>query len=327
MEQTVAGIDVSKLTLDIALTDGALFRFSQFENTQQGHQQLDAWIKKASTGNPHICLEATGQYGEAVSEYLHAHGYLVSVVNPAQIKHYGSSKLRRNKTDKADAKLIAEYCLREKPAAWTPPPASFKGLQVLVRHLDDLQAARLQQANRLGSGVHFPFVVESLKSTLAFLEDQICQTRKAIQAHIEQDAELKRRQDLLVSITGIGRLTAAKLLGEIRDILEFQNVRQLAAYAGLTPRQFLSGTSVHKKSRLSKTGNSHLRKILFLPAISAKHWNPIIRSFCERLIASNHNPMEVIGAAMRKLLHIVYGVLKSGRPFDPDYLENSQALS
>lgn len=327
MEQRVLGIDVSKETLDVALSDGFHLNHDQFSNTQKGHEELDLWIRKQSVLKVHVCLEATGQYGDGVAEYLFAHGFPVSVVNPARIKHYANSKLRRNKTDKADAQLIAEYCFREKPSVWTPPPASFRDLQALVRHLDDLQGAFRQESNRLQSGVHTPFVVNSLVSLCGFLDEQIKQTKKAIQDHIDQHEELKHMQDLIVTIPGIGKLTAAKLLGEIRSILDFQSARQLAAYAGLTPRNFLSGTSVHKKSRLSKTGNSNLRKALFMPAIVAKSCNPIIHSFCERLSKSGLQPMEVIGAAMRKLLHLVFGILKSGRPFDPNYLISLQAFS
>lgn len=327
MEQRVLGIDVSKETLDVALSDGFHLNHDQFSNTQKGHEELDLWLRKQSVLKVHVCLEATGQYGDGVAEYLFAHGFPVSVVNPARIKHYANSKLRRNKTDKADAQLIAEYCIREKPAVWTPPPASFKDLQALVRHLDDLQGAFRQESNRLQSGVHTPFVVNSLVSLCGFLDEQIKQTKKAIQDHIDQHEDLKHMQDLIVTIPGIGKLTAAKLLGEIRSILDFQSARQLAAYAGLTPRNFLSGTSVHKKSRLSKTGNSNLRKALFMPAIVAKSCNPIIHSFCERLSKSGLQPMEVIGAAMRKLLHLVYGVLKSGRPFDPNHLNPMQIFS
>ncbi len=327
MEQRVLGIDVAKDTLDIALSDGVHLNHGQFSNDQKGHEQLEQWLRKQTNSSIHICLEATGQYGDGVAEYLFAQGFPVSVVNPARIKHYGNSKLRRNKTDKADAELIAEYCLREKPAIWTPPPASFKDLQALVRHLEDLQGAKLQESNRLLSGVHTSFVVESLTSLCEFLDDQIKQTKKAIQDHINQHEELKRMQTLLVTIPGIGKLTAAKLLGEIRNILDFQSARQLAAYAGLTPRNFLSGTSVHKKSRLSKTGNANLRKALFMPAIVATKYNPIVHSFCARLSESGLKPMEVVGAAMRKLLHLVFGILKTGRPFDPDYLNQTQAFS
>ncbi len=193
--------------------------------------------------------------------------------------------------------------------------------------MDDLQINRQQGVNRLASGVCTTLVIDSLKALLAFLDEQIKQTKKAIQDQIDQCAELKRMHKLLVTIPGIGKLTAAKLLGEIRNIPDFQSARQLAAYAGLTPRNFLSGTSVHKKSRLSKTGNSNLRRILFLPAISAKHWNPIVRRFCDRLLASGLKPMEVIGAAMRKLCHLIYGVLNNACPFDPNFLFLSQPLS
>jgi len=327
MEQRVLGIDVAKETLDIALSDGVHLNHGQFSNDQKGHEQLEQWVRKQTDSSVHVCLEATGQYGDAVAEYLFAQGFPVSVVNPARIKHYGNSKLRRNKTDKADAQLIAEYCLREKPAIWTPPPASFKDLQALVRHLEDLQNNRLQELNRLQSGVHTSFVVESLTLLLAFLDDQIAQTKKTIQDHINQHEELKCMQTLLVTIPGIGKLTAAKLLGEIRNILDFQSARQLAAYAGLTPRNFLSGTSVHKKSRLSKTGNANLRKALFMPAIVATKHNPIVHAFCARLSQSGLKPMEVIGAAMRKLLHLVFGILKTGRPFDPNYLNPIQTQS
>ena len=327
MEQRVLGIDVAKETLDIALSDGIHLNHGQFANTQKGHEQLEQWLRKQSDSSVHVCLEATGQYGDGVSEFLFAHGFTVSVVNPARIKHYGNSKLRRNKTDKADAQLIAEYCLREKPAIWTPPPASFKDLQVLVRHLEDLQAAKLQESNRLQSGVHTSFVVNSLASLCEFLDEQITQTKKAIQDHVNQHEELKQMQTLLVTIPGIGKLTAAKLLGEIRNILDFQSARQLAAYAGLTPRNFLSGTSVHKKSRLSKTGNANLRKALFMPAIVATKYNPIVHTFCARLSQTGLKPMEVVGAAMRKLLHLVFGILKTGRPFDPNYLNPMLASS
>lgn len=327
MTQPILGIDVAKETLDTALKIDQRILYKQFENTLTGYQHLATWLKKQGSTQAHACLEATGQYGDGISEYLYGQGHLVSVVNPARIKHYANSKLRRNKTDKADAQLIAEYCEKEKPAVWSPPPASYKDLQALVRHLDDLMVTRQQESNRLTSGVRTVVVIDNLRALITFLDQQIKECKKAIQEHINRHAELRHRQDLLVTIPGIGRLTAAKLLGEIRDVLDFENARQLAAYAGLSPRNVFSGTSVHKKARLSKTGNANLRKALYMPAISAKHWNPIVVQFCERLLKYGLRPMEVIGAAMRKLLHIVFGVLKTDRPFDPNYLVNSQVRS
>lgn len=320
MTTCVFGIDVSKDTLDVAMIHNKRRICTQVANTEDGYRQLDAWVRKQGYLHARVCLEATGQYSDGVAEYLHYQGYYVSVVNPARIKHYANSRLRRNKTDKADAQLIAWYGLTEKPAVWTPPPANYKDLQALVRHLDDLMGIRQQLSNRLTCGVKTASVIDNLKEIVAFLNMQIQQTRQSIQIHINNDPELLRRQELLITIPGIGKLTAAKLLGEIRDILEFDNARQLAAYAGLTPRNIFSGSSVHKKTRLSKTGNSNLRKLLYMPALSAKRWNPIIAEFCARLSQNGLRPKEVLGAAMRKLLHICFGVIKSGRPFDPNYL-------
>lgn len=327
MEQAILGIDISKSSFDVSLLSNGSCKWNSFENNLEGCQQLENWLKKYSLEPIHCCMEATGQYADRVAEYLYASGYKVSVVNPARIKFYGNSKLKRNKTDKADAELIAEYCLRENPSLWSPPPASFKDLQALIRLLDALMESRQQNKNRLKSGVRTRSVINSLEKCVEFFTQEINQIKSEIQDLINNDPELLRRQKLLITIKGIGKLTAAKLLGEIRDIRAFRSARQLAAYAGLTPKNFLSGSSVHKKTVISKTGNAHLRKLLFLSAISAKQWNPIVKEFCDRLIQNGLSAMEAVCAAMRKLLHLVYGVLKSGKPFDPDYLKNTQIAS
>lgn len=327
MIQPVLGIDIAKDTFDAALIVTGKTLNEHFDNNSGGFKQLSRWVSKQTVQQVHACMEATGQYGNALAEYLYQQGEQVSVVNPARIKAYANCKLRRNKTDKADAGLIAEYCFREKPALWSPPPASFKDLQALVRRLEDLQANYYQENNRLKSGGTNQVVIENLKTHLCYLQEQIDQIKRAIQEHIEAYPELKQRQELLVSIPGIGKLTASKILGEVRDVREFDGARQLAAYAGVTPRNFLSGTSVHKKSRMSKTGNSNLRKILYMPAISAKHHNPIVQIFCQRLIESGLQPMEIIGAVMHKLLHLIYGILKSGIPFDPNFLQKQGVTS
>ena len=327
MEQAILGIDISKSSFDVSLLFNGSCKWNAFENNPEGYQRLDNWLKKYSLEPIYCCMEATGQYADCVAEYLHGSGHKVSVVNPARIKFYGNSKLKRNKTDKADAELIAEYCLRENPSLWSPPPASFKDLQALIRQLDALMESRQRYKNRLKSGVRTLRVIHSLENCVEFFTQEINQIKSEIQDLINNDPELLRRQKLLITIKGIGKLTAAKLLGEIRDIRSFRSARQLAAYAGLTPKNFLSGSSVHKKTVISKTGNAHLRKLLFLSAISAKQWNPIVKEFCDRLIQNGLSNMEAVCAAMRKLLHLVYGVLKSGKPFDPDYLKNTQIAS
>lgn len=321
MSQPILGIDIAKDTFAVCLLVGTQKGQTSFENTPSGFKALSHWLTQHTLEPLHACMEATGRYGEGLAEYLYQSGAQVSVVNPARIKAYARCQLRRNKTDKADAALIALYCAREQPALWSPPPVAFKDLQALVRRWDDLQAVYQQERNRLQAGSHPAAVRVDLQTHLQELKGHLDRLEQAIQAHIQAHAELKRRQALLVSIPGIGKRTAAHLLGEIRDIIEFATARQLAAYAGLTPRNCTSGSSVSQKPRLSKTGNALVRKALYMPAVVAKRFNPIIRAFCERMLAKGHAPMQIIGAAMRKLLHLVYGVLKSGKPFDPHFLE------
>lgn len=322
------GIDVSKDSLDVCLLSGPSVQMGQFDNTASGFQRLARWLRKqAAAEELHACLEATGQYGDGVAEYLYQQGWRVSVVNPARIKAYGASRLVRNKTDQLDARLIAEYCARENPPAWTPPSPEFKQLREMTRHLAALKDMRTQESNRLGSGGSHPLVQQAISEHLTFLQQQIKALESQIKAHINRYPELKRRKQLLMSIPGIGEITAIKILAEIRSLEEFDNARQVAAYAGLSPRQHRSGSSVRGQTRLSKAGNIHLRTALYFPAIVACRHNPLLRVFAERLRARSKGKMVVVGAVMRKLLCLAYGVLKSGIPFDPHYGDHFLATS
>lgn len=317
--ESVLGIDVSKDSLDVVLLNSDRKTHKIFPNSDLGHQRMHNWLVSQSAGQLHVCLEATGHYGEPVAEYLHQKGHSVSVVNPARIKRYGESKLHRNKTDKADAALIAEFCQKENPPLWTPLSAVVKHLRALVRRLADLQTASHQEHNRLLSGEQDEWVLEDLRIHINDLEEHEKAARHAIQQFIDQNPALKSQQELLASIPGIGDITAARLLAEIGEISAFEDAPQLAAYAGLNPKSNQSGSSVHKKTHISKEGRAFLRHILYMPAIVAMKRNPVIKEFCERLKARRLSGMAIVVAAMRKLIHIVYGVLKNQRPFDPDY--------
>jgi transposase len=312
----ILGIDVSKDTLDLVLVQ-RLHR--KVINELGGFQQIQQWLVSQHVDQVHACLEATGQYGDGVAEYLYEMKHFVSVVNPARIKRYGESKLHRNKNDKADAALIAEFCMKEKPACWKPISNNMKHLRALVRRLSDLQTSRQQERNRFGSGEKDEWVLSDLQSHIHYLDDCIHNTTKAIHQFIDQNASLKSQRDLLISIPGIGKLTAARLLAEIGDISSFENAPQLAAFAGLNPRGFSSGSSVHKKTKISKQGRAFLRCILFMPAIVAQKHNPVIHQFCARLSDRNLPKMAIVVASMRKLLHLCFGVLKNQIPFDPHY--------
>jgi len=320
MIQSVVGIDVSKDTLDVFLLKEETNVYATFSNNQVGFARLTRWLISQGTGQVHACLEATGQYGEGIAEYLYQAGHAVSVVNPARIKRYGDSKLHRNKTDKADASLIAEFCRKEEPALWTPLPAYLKQLRQMVRRLEDLQANYQQESNRLSSGISDTWVVDDITDHLKELSKRMIALKKAIFQLIGDTSALKEQFDLLVTIPGIGKLTAARLLAEMGDITCFEDAPQLAAYAGLNPKGFCSGSSVHKKTRISKEGRALLRRILYMPAIVACRCNPIVHTFCDRLTHHGLPKMAIVAAAMRKLLHLVFGVLKHKQPFDPNYL-------
>ena len=174
-----------------------------------------------------------------------------------------------------------------------------------------------QEENRRQSGGSSSAVHASIEATLTFLRAELAKTQHLVQQQVERSAELRSQQQLLCSIPGVGAWTAARVLAEIAEIRRAVSARQLAAYAGLTPRERTSGSSVHHPPRLAKTGNSRLRRALYLPAIVAMRHNPAVRALAERLRARGKRPMVIVGAAMRKLLHLIYGVLKSGKPFDP----------
>jgi len=317
--QYILGIDVSKNTLDVVLIAESGTFHKTIHNTSQGYQQLQKWLVDHRAQETHACLEATGQYGEAVAEYLYECGYQVSVVNPARIKRYGESKLHRNKTDKADAGLIAEFCQKENPAPWQPLSPEIKHLRALIRRLEDQKANLRQEVNRLKSGERDSWVVSDLQIHIDYLQDRIAATEKEIQDFINKTPGLKSQQRLLTTIPGIGGLTANTLLAEIGDISAFDGAPQLAAYAGLNPQGHRSGSSVHKKTRISKQGRSELRRCLYMPAVVAMSYNPVIQNLSYRMTERGSLKMEIVVAAMRKLLHIAYGVLKNQLPFDPYY--------
>ena len=321
------GIDIAKDSFEIQLLNGDEDPEStNFDNKPSGFKKLLRFVKKRNIKHLHACMEATGRYGEALAEFLYEQGFEVSVVNPARIKAYGQSQLRRNKTDRLDAALIADFCRTQNPARWTPPAPEWRELQGLVRHLADLEVDRQRQRNRLDALQHSAtpsaIVQDNLRQQIQFLSEQIQQLKTNIQEHIDQHPDLKRERDLLVSIKGIGPLTAAKLMAEFRAITHFDDVRQLVAFAGLNPKHFQSGSSIRGRTSISKMGRASIRATLYMPAVVARQHNPILKSFADRLQQRGLNNMQITVAVMRKLLHIAFGILKSGQPFDPNYLES-----
>ena len=317
MANVTIGIDISKSTFDAAiLLENNKLKTKKFDNQSNGFLAFIEWFKKHHL-NPHICLEATGIYGEALATYLYEAGYEVSVVNPAQIKGFAQSELARNKTDKADSQLIARFCKAIHPRLWKPKSPHVRELGALVRRLQGLQGIHHQEVNHLEAAISAT-IRTSIETIVQHLEKEIAQLKKMIKDHINLYPDLQDKQQLLKTIPGIGEATIAQILAFIGNIEDFENAKQLAAFVGLNPQKRQSGSSVNGRTRLSKIGNADLRKAFYFPAIVAKQHNPVMKAFGERLQASGKPTMLVISAIMRKLIHIIYGVLKSGKAFDPN---------
>ena len=225
------GIDVSKKTLDVALLGThPKPQHKVFANDAAGHAELLSWLLDNHAVVVHACLEATGTWAQEVALALHEVGHTVSVVNPAQIHAFGRTGLKRTKTDKADAVLIARFCQMHQPPEWMPLSPQVQQLQGLVRRLEHLEEMSLMEENRLSSGGLCAPVQADLEEHLADLKARIEKTRRQIKDHIDANPGLKRQAGLLESISGIGAATAALLLAELGDVSLFDNARQVAAF-------------------------------------------------------------------------------------------------
>ena len=314
MPISILGIDIAKQKFDVALLCQNKSKHKIFNNNLSGFSQLLTWLQKQGVTQLHACLEATGSYGDALAHHLVDAGFTVSIVNPSQIKSFAGSQLIRNKTDKVDAALIANFCLKFQPPAWQPAPVHIRELQAMVRRLDALLALHTQETNRLDTA--HTAVTESIQALLGILETQIKTLKKRIRDHIDQHPDLRHNRDLLDTIPGIGEATISQILAFIGEVSRFKTAKQLAAFIGLNPKQHFSGTSVRGRAHLSKMGNSALRKAFYMPALVAMTHNPTIHTFSQRLKQQGKNGKVIVCAAMRKLIHIIYGVLKSKQPFD-----------
>jgi transposase len=314
----VMGIDVSKKKLDLALLNDGKCKHKVFPNDSAGHTAVVTWLHKHGVQSAHICLESTNIYGETLAEVLHDAGYVVSIVNPARIKGFALSELARTKTDKTDASLIARFCQAMVPSPWVPDPLEIRALKALVRRLEGLNEMRQQEVNRCH--VAPDIIKHDIEYHIAILDKVIKETKKRIRDHIDNHPDLKQKKSLLESIPGIGEATIGIILSEFSRIESFTNGKALAAFIGVAPRERQSGSSLHGRSRMSKTGRSQLRKAFFMPAMVALRYNPILIDMKTRLADAGKSKMTIVGAAMRKLVHLIYGVLKSGVPFDPNYV-------
>lgn len=325
------GIDISKDRFDVFLSfiskkGKRETRKRSFKNDDHGFQSLLSFLQKHNVEEVKACMESTGCYGETLAEFLHNAGHFVSVVNPYCIKCYARSKLIRQKNDQIDAEIIADYCQKQEPSRWTPPSPELKKLKHLYRCSAALKDELALVNNHLERKERLPKEVVNAWGDLAMnIEQKIETIKNSIHELLKQHKELLENFQLLLTIPGIGEESAIAILAEVPNIRAFRNARQLAAYAGAIPRNITSGSSVYAKPRLSKVGSRTLCKALFFPAIVAKNHNPIVMSFCQRLKEKGKHNMAIVGAAMRKLLHIIFGILRSKSAFNPEHIKNYRA--
>lgn len=319
------GIDVSKKSFNAALLDDNLELSKKFSNDESGFLKLKNWLDKHVSGGIHVCMEATGRYYESLAQFLYSAGYKVSVVNPTKIKGFAQAELKRAKTDELDANLIGRFCQKHRPGLWVPLSPELREMQESERYLDSLKNMRQQEMNRLESGVVCEQVCKLIKSHIEQIDANIAQLEDSLRAVIQNNARLNEHYKLITSVIGVGNVTAFTWLGELGYMDNFQTVRQLESFAGLCVRKRQSGTSVRGRQRLSKVGNSQIRKALFMPAMCAMQYNPAIRVFCQRLRERGKPPKVIVGAVMRKLLRIIFAIVKSKQPFDPEHLSHRLA--
>jgi transposase len=289
-----------------------------FANSTDGWRHLVTWLSDHKVQQVHACLESTGRHSLGVACALHEAGHVVSVVNPAQIRDFARTKLGRNKTDAVDAAHIREYAELFKPRPWTPPSQS-------QRRLGELQTIRAggiggmtEWKNRMSSGMADPAAQALAKATISHFSDQLQMVDQAIARTIADDSGLRGKRDLLLSISGVGETLAGLLLVELPGPDVLRSSPAVVAYAGLNPRRHQSGTSMDRVTRISKIGNSILRAALFMPAMSAMRHNRVIAALATRLKSQGRlKPKQIVVAAMRKLLVLCFGVLKTGKRFDP----------
>lgn len=315
-----AGCDVSADSLDVACLRAESIEHARFPNDTDGHAALGRWL--TASGLPtRVVMEASGIYGVDLALALHeADGVEVMVLNPRAAKDYRRAHMHRSKTDQIDAAVLCDYARRMPFAPWEPPDNAAAALRQMARRIADLTVERARERNRLhaasASRTSSAVVVNDIEVNLRHLDRRIEEmVRKAVEL-VHASATLAPAFGHVTSVRGIAEKSAVLLLGELLCLPRGMNVREWVAYAGLDVRQHRSGRSVEARPRISKEGNVHIRRALYMPALVATKWEPAVGAFYEHLTEQGKPKMVAIVAVMRKLLHSLYGMLKHGCNFD-----------
>ena len=322
----ILALDVSKDWMDAALEGSKSKRCYErrVDNDAGGFQRLLSWAKERTGIGPEgltVVMEATGVYHEAAALALHEAGCRVIVANPKRVRDYANGLGMLNKTDRVDARALLRYG-REKDSelvAWEPPPVEVRTLRALYARLSAVQADLRRELNRKEqadlSGQPAP-VRESMQDSIAHLQVDCERLQRAIEEHFDQHPQLKQQRELLQSIPGVGPVSSDRMLCLLLRH-HFHSARQVAAFAGLAPTVHESGSSVRKRPKLRKRGEGSLKAVLYMAAVSASQHNAQLRELYRGLVKAGKTKMCALGALMRRLLHIAFGILKSGEPYNP----------
>jgi transposase len=314
-----AGIDVGAEELLLVIRkNGTSCKPQKFANTPVAHARLAEKLSKLP--GIIVCLEATGVYHFDLSIALHDAGVALMVVNPKASHNFAKALMKNSKTDSVDAETLAQYAERMDFVAWTRPSNEKIAIRSFARRIDALTRQKTAAKNHLhalAASQETPkAVLRDVKLAISQLEKRIDRLAKEALILIEKQPDLERVFQLLTGIKGVAQTSAIALMGELLLLPPGLSHREWVKFAGLDPRTFDSGKSVHKKARLSKTGNRHIRTALYMPALSAKQHDPHVKAYFQHLVDNGKKPLQAVCAVMRKLLHAIHGMLRYDKPFD-----------
>ena len=318
--KTWTGVDVSGKTLMAKRRrKNEADEIREFSNDAAGHRELRKWVGKGAR----VCMEATGVYHLQLALMLAGAGVEVMVINPRVAKDFGRALMNRSKTDRVDASTLLEYVWRMDFKAWKAPNAAVLELRELGRRLSELIRTGAEEKNRFHAKKMAAIsrtVISDVEAHVAQIEKRVKQIEKAAAVVIRGDAGLSEQFAILTKIPGVARRSAILLLTELAVLDPTMTVKQIVGHAGLDPREYESGSSVQKPTRISKVGNARLRAILYMNALTAIRHDRGARLFFARLMARGKKKMQAIVAVMRKLLHGIWIVLQRRVPFDSSVL-------
>lgn len=335
----VMGVDVSQKELVVTLgrkmddLSVEIYGYKVVKNNSNGFHALMKWSKLLidSKVNLHVVMEATGVYHERFAYFLDEKGYALSIVLPNKISSYFKTLDIKTITDKSCSEAIARFGLERKLELWNRPKKVYKELKQLTRERDQIVEERAMVKNQL----HAEEVeaepnkssVQRLKSRIRFLNKQELEIKKDIDQVIKGEKDLQKEVDTICTIPGVGRLTAIITLAETNGFELIRNKKQLTSYAGLDVKEKLSGTSIKGKPRISKRGNRHLRKAMYLPSLSAVKYNIMHKEVYSRIVSKKGIKMKGLVAVQRKLLELIYVIYKTKEPFNKNYEQEKRATN